>query len=98
MLNQDDVQRIAQLAKLQPDEQQMHAMQTQLNRFLEVVERMQAAPTDGVEPLTHPLDMIRDFQLRLAEDTVSEDNQREANQRSAPAVERGLFLVPKVVE
>ena len=36
--------------------------------------------------------------LRLRDDLVSEPNQREANQRSAPAVERGLFLVPKVIE
>lgn len=98
MLNQDDVQRIARLAKLQLDEQQAQTMQTQLNRFLEVVERMQATPTDGVEPLTHPLDMVQDFQLRLADDAVSESNRREACQQSAPAVERGLFLVPRVVE
>ena len=39
-----------------------------------------------------------DIVLRLREDAVSEPNQREANQKSAPAVERGLFLVPKVIE
>lgn len=94
----DDVQRIAQLAKLQFDEAQTQDMQTQLNRFFSVVEKMQSAPTDGVEPLTHPLDMVQDFQLRLADDVASEANQREANQQSAPAVEKGLFLVPKVVE
>lgn len=94
----DDVQRIAQLARLQFNEAQTQDMQTQLNRFFDVVEKMQSAPTDGVAPLTHPLDMVQDFQLRLAEDVASESNQREVNQQSAPAVEKGLFLVPKVVE
>jgi aspartyl-tRNA(Asn)/glutamyl-tRNA(Gln) amidotransferase subunit C len=36
--------------------------------------------------------------LRLREDRASEPNNREANQRNAPAVEHGLFLVPKVIE
>jgi len=38
------------------------------------------------------------IELRLRPDLPSEPNQREANQQSAPAVERGLFLVPKVIE
>ncbi len=41
---------------------------------------------------------IEDIVLRLREDVVSEPDNREANQRSAPAVEAGLFLVPKVIE
>jgi aspartyl-tRNA(Asn)/glutamyl-tRNA(Gln) amidotransferase subunit C len=54
--------------------------------------------TSGVEPLTHPVETVQAVSLRLRDDAVSEPNQREANQRSAPAVERGLFLVPKVIE
>ena len=48
--------------------------------------------------LAHPVAAMQDIQLRLRDDVVSEPNQREANQKSAPAVERGLFLVPKVIE
>jgi aspartyl-tRNA(Asn)/glutamyl-tRNA(Gln) amidotransferase subunit C len=59
---------------------------------------MRAVDTKGVEPLTHPVAAVMDVHLRLREDAVGESNQREANQRSAPAVERGLFLVPKVIE
>ena len=51
-----------------------------------------------MEPLAHPVAAIQDVALRLRDDVVSEPDQREANQRSAPAVERGLFLVPKVIE
>jgi aspartyl-tRNA(Asn)/glutamyl-tRNA(Gln) amidotransferase subunit C len=54
--------------------------------------------TSGIEPLAHPVAAIQDVALRLRDDVASEPDQREANQRSAPSVERGLFLVPKVIE
>jgi aspartyl-tRNA(Asn)/glutamyl-tRNA(Gln) amidotransferase subunit C len=54
--------------------------------------------TTGIEPLAHPVAAIQNIALRLRDDVASEPNQREANQRSAPSVERGLFLVPKVIE
>ena len=57
-----------------------------------------AVNTDGVEPLAHPAAVLGDVALRLRDDIASEPDQREASQRSAPAVERGLFLVPKVIE
>ena len=73
-------------------------MLTQLNGFFGIVEAMRAVDTSGIEPLAHPVAAIQDITLRLRDDIVSEPDQREANQRSAPAVERGLFLVPKVIE
>jgi aspartyl-tRNA(Asn)/glutamyl-tRNA(Gln) amidotransferase subunit C len=51
-----------------------------------------------VEPLAHPTAVIDHVSLRLRPDVASEVNDRDANQKSAPAVERGLFLVPKVIE
>jgi aspartyl-tRNA(Asn)/glutamyl-tRNA(Gln) amidotransferase subunit C len=51
--------------------------------------------------MAHPVDAMHnspEMALRLRTDTVSEPNQREANQKSTPAVENGLFLVPKVIE
>ena len=73
-------------------------MRGQINGFFGLVERMRAIDTTGIEPLAHPAAAVRDVTLRLAEDVVNEPDNREANQRSAPAVERGLFLVPKVIE
>ena len=73
-------------------------MLTQINGFFDIVEQMRAVDTTGVDPLAHPVAAMQDIQLRLRDDVVSEPNQREANQKSAPAVERGLFLVPKVIE
>ncbi|BAL98001.1 Asp-tRNA(Asn)/Glu-tRNA(Gln) amidotransferase subunit GatC [Rubrivivax gelatinosus] len=97
-LTPQDVSRIAHLARLelQPDEEQR--MLAQLNDFFGIVEKMSAVDTSGVEPLYTPLSAVQDVALRLREDRVTESNEREANQQSAPAVEDGLFLVPKVIE
>ena len=97
-LTPEDVSRIANLARLAltPDEEPV--MLAQLNGFFSIVEQMGAVDTSGIEPLYTPLSAVQDVQLRLREDAVTESNQREANQRSAPAVEDGLFLVPRVIE
>ena len=97
-LTSPDIERIAHLARLGLSNDQSERMLTKLNDFFAIVEAMRAVDTTGVEPLAHPIAVIQDVQLRLRDDVVSEPNQREANQRSAPMVEEGLFLVPKVIE
>lgn len=96
-----DIQRIANLARLalQPDEEAR--MLEKINGFFGIVKQISAVDTAGVVPMAHPVDAMRnspEMALRLRADAVSETNQREANQQSAPAVENGLFLVPKVIE
>ena len=73
-------------------------MLTQLNNFFGIVEKMQAVDTSGVSPLSHPVAAIQDITLRLRDDLVSETNNREANMQNAPAAEKGMFLVPRVIE
>jgi len=97
-LNASEIQRIANLARLELTTDQSERMLTQINSFFEIVEQMRAVDTTGIEPLAHPVAVMQDIALRLRDDIASEPNQREANQQSAPAVERGLFLVPKVIE
>ncbi len=97
-LTPQDIGRIANLARLELSPAESERMHVQLNGFFDIVEKMRAVDTQGVEPLSHPVATIQEIALRLREDRVSEPNQREANQKSAPAVERGLFLVPKVIE
>jgi aspartyl-tRNA(Asn)/glutamyl-tRNA(Gln) amidotransferase subunit C len=97
-LSSNDVSRIAQLARLELPEAEQAALLQQLNGFFSIVEQMSAVDTSGVEPLYTPLSAVSEVTLRLREDAVSETNQRELNQRSAPSVEDGLFLVPKVIE
>lgn len=97
-LTSADIARIANLARLELKPEESERMLTQINGFFDLVEQMRAVDTTGVEPLAHPVATIQDIVLRLREDRVSEPNNREANQRNAPAVEHGLFLVPKVIE
>ena len=97
-LTAQDIARIAHLARLELSPAEGERMQSQINGFFDIVEKMKAVDTAGVEPLAHPVAAVRDVQLRLREDAATEGNQREANMRSAPAAERGLFLVPKVIE
>jgi aspartyl-tRNA(Asn)/glutamyl-tRNA(Gln) amidotransferase subunit C len=97
-LNSQDIARIANLARLELHPDESERMLAQINGFFAIVEKMRAVDTTGVEPLTHPVETVQEVALRLREDVANEPNQREANQRSAPAVERGLFLVPKVIE
>ncbi len=97
-LTASDIGRIAHLARLELSGEESERMLTKINGFFEIVEQIRAVDTSGVEPLAHPFATVHDVQLRLADDTASESDRRDANQRSAPAVERGLFLVPRVIE
>jgi aspartyl-tRNA(Asn)/glutamyl-tRNA(Gln) amidotransferase subunit C len=97
-LTTQDIERVAHLARLQLSPEEAQQALDKINGFFQLVEQMSAVDTQGVEPLAHPAAVTGQVALRLRDDVASEPNQREASQRSAPAVERGLFLVPKVIE
>ena len=97
-LSPDDVSRIAHLARLELQPAEAAAMLVQLNGFFRIVGQMSAVDTGGVEPLYTPLAAVREMPLRLRDDCVTEGDERDANQASAPAVRDGLFLVPQVLE
>ena len=89
-----DVEKIAHLARIGLNEADIPRTTATLNNILGLIDAMQAVDTTGIEPLAHPLEATQ----RLRADQVTETNQREAYQAIAPAVEAGLFLVPKVIE
>ena len=93
-LTRDDVLRAARLARLAIDDVEADAVLEQLGRIFGMIEEMQAVDVSGVEPMAHAQDVM----LRLREDTVTEADQHELFQSVAPRVERGLYLVPKVIE
>jgi aspartyl-tRNA(Asn)/glutamyl-tRNA(Gln) amidotransferase subunit C len=93
-----DVKRIAHLARLELPDNEAEPTLARLNDFFSLVEQMQAVDTSGIEPLAHPIEQIEEVALRLRDDAVSERVEREEFQRSAPAVQDGLYLVPKVIE
>lgn len=93
-LSNADVAKIAHLARLAVDPADAEALGRELSTILDLVAQMDAANTKGVSPMAHPLDMAQ----RLRPDRVTESDQRAVYQAGAPAVESGLFLVPKVIE
>ena len=97
-LTPDDLKRIAHLARIAVSNDDVALLQTQLNGIFGLIDELQAVDTKGVEPLSHPLDVMQDMAQRLREDRVTESDQRAANMANAPAEENGLFLVPKVLD
>ena len=93
-LERCDVEKIAHLARIGLNEVDIASTTATLNNILGLIDQMQAVDTRGIEPLAHPLETSQ----RLRADQVTERNQREAYQAIAPAVENGLYLVPKVIE
>jgi aspartyl-tRNA(Asn)/glutamyl-tRNA(Gln) amidotransferase subunit C len=93
-LERSEVEKIAHLARLGLNDGDIPQTTETLNSILGLIDQMQAVDTQGVEPLAHPLEATQ----RLRADVVTERNQRDAYQAIAPAVENGLYLVPKVIE
>jgi aspartyl-tRNA(Asn)/glutamyl-tRNA(Gln) amidotransferase subunit C len=93
-LTQEQVKRIAHLARIEISEAEALTTQGHLNGIFELIEQMQAVDTRGVEPMAH----AQDLSQRLREDAVSESDRRAAYQAVAPETEAGLYLVPKVIE
>jgi aspartyl-tRNA(Asn)/glutamyl-tRNA(Gln) amidotransferase subunit C len=93
-LSDDQLRRIARLARIALQPGESAAVTGRLNRVLALVEEMRRVDTTGVEPMAHAQDLIQP----LREDSVTESDQRERHQAVAPAVEEGLYLVPKVIE
>ena len=93
-LNADEIKKIAALARLAINESDIIAYARDLSAILDLAEKMNAANTQGIEAMAHPLAMVQ----RLREDIVTEIDQRNRFQTSAPLAEAGLYLVPKVIE
>lgn len=93
-LSNADVRKVARLARLAMSEIEIENARAQLSGIFELIAEMQAVDTKGIEPMSH----AQDVNQRLREDKVTEVNQREDFQAVAPQVERGLYLVPQVIE
>ena len=93
-LTDHDVRRIAELARLKIDDDEAARILEQLNGVFQVIELLRAVDTEGVAPMTHAGDVV----LRLRDDEVTEPDRRAAYQAVAPSTERGLYLVPRVIE
>mgnify|MGYP001827348363 CR=1 FL=1 len=93
-IEQDEIEKIAELARIRIAPDQIGQVTQRITEILHMVDQLQAVDTSNVEPMANPLDATQ----RLRPDAVTESNQRDAFQAIAPAVENGLYLVPKVIE
>ena len=93
-LSNEDVKKIASLARLAMNEAEIDAARSQLSGIFDLIAEMQAVDTKDVAPMSH----AQDVSQRLRDDEVTETNQRELFQSIAPQVEGGLYLVPQVIE
>jgi aspartyl-tRNA(Asn)/glutamyl-tRNA(Gln) amidotransferase subunit C len=97
-LSDDQVRSIARLARIALRAEESEAVLGRLNRVLGLVEAMRAVDTTGVEPMAHALDQQLGMGQRLRADEVTETDLHDSYQSVAPAVQAGLYLVPKVIE
>ena len=93
-IRQDEIEKIAELARIRIADEEISLVTQRITEILRMVDQLQAVDTSGVEPMANPLDATQ----RLRPDVVTEGNCREAFQAIAPAVENGLYLVPRVIE
>ena len=93
-VTEEDVMKVSRLARLAILEENVPVYAAKLSGIVDMVEQLNAVDTEGVEPMSNPLDSVQ----RLREDVATESDHREHYQACAPEVEKGLYLVPKVIE
>jgi aspartyl-tRNA(Asn)/glutamyl-tRNA(Gln) amidotransferase subunit C len=93
-LSDDQIRRLGRLARIALAPEETREVAERLNRILSLVDQVQAVDTEGIEPMSHALDLVQ----RLRPDEVTEADRREPYQSVAPAADDGLYLVPKVIE
>ena len=93
-LTPEDVRKLCTLARLEIGPADIDDLSAKLSDIVRMVGELEAQDTDGVVPMAHPLDRPQ----RLRQDTITETDARDRYQENAPLVERGLYLVPKVIE
>jgi len=89
-----EVKKIAHLARLAITEEDLENYSSSISEILDLVDQLQEVNTDQISPMANPMDATQ----RLRKDIVSEKDQRDSLQLNAPAIENGLYLVPKVID
>ena len=92
--NKLELTKVAQLARLQVTESEIEDVSERISEILRLIDQMQSINTDSIAPMSHPFDGTQ----VLRSDVITEQNSRDELQALAPSVEKGLFLVPKVLE
>ena len=93
-IEQGEIEKVAELSRIRISDKEIGQVTERIAEILQMVDQLQAVDTHDVEPMANPLDATQ----RLRPDEVTQSNRRDAFQAIAPAVENGLYLVPKVIE
>ena len=88
-----DIAKVAHLARITLTDEELEMYGSQLLDILEHAERVQALPTEGVPPTSHPLQMVNAFR----DDEVGDCLDPESFLSEAPDVAEGQFRVPKIL-
>lgn len=94
-LTKQDIQRIAQLAKINVDDNDVEKYASMLSKIFDFIDQINTANTDSIVPMAHP---ISGQIQRLRADEVTETNQRECFQSISSHTDNGVYLVPKVID
>jgi aspartyl-tRNA(Asn)/glutamyl-tRNA(Gln) amidotransferase subunit C len=97
-LSDDQIRRLARLARIALEGDEARDVAERLNRILSLVGEMQAVDTRGIEPMSHALDVVQRLRPDEVTEEVTDTDRRELYQALAPAAQEGLYLVPKVIE
>ena len=92
-LTDADIRKVAKLSRLQIDDAQVGAVRAQLSSILGHIAKLQALPTEDVEPMAHPMKIVN----RLGTDEPKACMPVEELLKNAPAVEDRFLAVPKVL-
>jgi len=93
-LDADTVRRIAALARIRVEPEEVETLRTEINSILGWIEQLQEVNVDGVEPLTGGARMA----MKMRDDVVNDGGKPDAILANAPDRAGDFFAVPKVVE
>jgi len=93
-INKDQIKYLSLLSRMDIQESEINDVEEKLTKIIDFVDQLQSIDTDEIEPMAHPLNQSQ----RLRVDKVVEENNRDKIQKNTESTERGMYIVPKVIE
>jgi len=93
-INKDQIKYLSLLSRMDIQESEINDVEEKLTKIIDFVDQLQSIDTDEIEPMAHPLNQSQ----RLRADKVIEENNRDKIQKNTESTERGMYIVPKVIE
>ena len=93
-INKDQIKYLSLLSRMDIQESEMSDVEEKLTKIIDFVDQLQSIDTDEIQPMAHPLNQFQ----RLRADKVIEENNRDKIQKNTKSTERGMYIVPKVIE